>query len=167
MDLYSHCNSYNGVTKHDFTKEILDRIYCVPDSPSVDHIHPHRLSVFFSVMAIGVSRSFEPTAVQQAEMYYVLACSALSLCPLISEAMVATVQAVFLVNAFLCTSTRVSTEESWLLIGLCGRLAFRVGILVPSLTPLTLWMFLADRSSLSSRHCLSFSGCHVNETIRS
>ena len=115
-----------GITRQDFSNDILDSIYGPSDYRTVDHIHPHRLAVFFGLMATGVSRSFEPDAMQQAERYHVLACAALSLTPLIAEAMTATIQAVFLINAFLCTTILVSVEESWLLIGLCARLAYRV-----------------------------------------
>ncbi|KAF7798671.1 hypothetical protein EIP86_009895 [Pleurotus ostreatoroseus] len=67
----------------------------------------------------------EPAADQQGGKYYVLACAALSLVPIIAEAMVPTIQAIFLVNSFLHNNNRVSAEESWLLTGLIGRLAFR------------------------------------------
>ncbi|KAJ3528064.1 hypothetical protein NM688_g8044 [Phlebia brevispora] len=118
----------NGVAKEDFQKEILPRVYGASDVPTVDHIHPHRLSVFFGVMAIGASLSFEPNACPQAGKYYILACSALSLAPLISEAMVPTIQALFLINAFLHSNNRASAEESWLLTGLSGRLILRTGL---------------------------------------
>ena len=119
----------------------------------MEHIHAHRLAVFFGMMATGVSRSFEPDAMMQAERYYVLACAALALTPLIAEAMAATIQGLFLINAFLCTTTRVSSEESWLLIGLCGRLAFRVRTSCAMPTDdaiLIAHSSYADRASLSA-----------------
>ncbi len=114
------------ITREDFSQEILQRIYGFPRVPSVGQVHPHRLAVFFGVMAIGASLSFEPNASDQGGSFYVLACSALSLVPMIAEAMVPTIQAIFLIKAYLHNSNRVSAEESWLLTGLIGRLVFRV-----------------------------------------
>lgn len=114
------------ITREDFTHEVLQRIYGPPGAPSVGQVHPHRLAVFFGVMAIGTALDFEPNACDQAGGFYILACSALSLAPMIAEAMVPTIQAVFLIKAFLHNSNRVSAEESWLLTGLIGRLVFRV-----------------------------------------
>ena len=85
-------------------------------------------------MAIGAALNFEPNACDQAGGFYILACSALSLTPIIAEAMVPTIQAIFLIKAFLHNSNRVSAEESWLLTGLIGRLVFRVSV---SLTKLS------------------------------
>ena len=114
------------ITRKDFTEQILHRIYASSETPTIDQIHPHRLAVFFAVVAIGASLNPEPSADQQGGKYYVLACAALSLVPIIAEAMVPTIQAIFMINSFLHNNNRVSAEESWLLTGLVGRLAFRV-----------------------------------------
>ncbi len=107
-------------------KEVLDRMYDFGEIPNLDRLHPHRLAIFFGVMAIGASRSFEIAAAAQAERYYVLACATLSLAPIIAEAMCATIQALYVINSFLFIMARSSSEESWLIVGLCGRLAYRV-----------------------------------------
>lgn len=117
---------FNPITRHDFMKEVLDRMYDFGEIPNLDRLHPHRLAIFFGVMAIGASRSFEIAAAAQAERYYVLACATLSLAPIIAEAMCATIQALYVINSFLFIMARASSEESWLIVGLCGRLAYRV-----------------------------------------
>ena len=76
-------------------------------------------------MSLGVVR-VDTSDFMQSERYHALSCAALSLAPIISEAMCATVQALFLSNAFLFTTVRVASEECWILVGLCGRLAYRV-----------------------------------------
>lgn len=76
-------------------------------------------------MALGVMR-IDASDTMQAERYHAMSCAAISLAPIISEAMCATIQALFLCNAFLFTSVRVASEECWLIVGLCGRLSYRV-----------------------------------------
>ena len=97
---------------------------------SVGSIHPHRLALFFGIMAIGHQRSIDFATANgvnlNAERYYVVTCAALSLAPMIAEAMCATVQALFLVMSYLGCGTRRGCEESWLLIGMMARVAFRV-----------------------------------------
>ena len=118
-------NRFNPITRHDFQVDIFDRIYGYGDVPRLEYIHPHQLAVFFGVMSMGVVR-VDTSDFMQAERYHALSCAALSLAPIISEAMCATVQALFLSNAFLFTTVRVASEECWILVGLCGRLAYRV-----------------------------------------
>ncbi|KAJ3527260.1 hypothetical protein NM688_g8153 [Phlebia brevispora] len=118
---------FNPITRHDFQMDIFDRIYGYGEVPCLNYIHPHKLAVFFAVMALGVMR-IATADTMQAERYHVLSCAALSLVPVISEAMCATIQALFLINAFLFTTVRVASEESWLLVGLCGRLSYRIGL---------------------------------------
>ena len=110
--------------------ELVDAIYGQGNTTSVERIHPHRLAAFLAVLAIGTQRSVEfstPAGLNlNAERYYVLTCAALSLAPIITEAMCATVQAMFLINCYLVSNTRKACEESWLTIGLMARLAVRV-----------------------------------------
>ena len=122
--------SYNPVPYEDFMDELIDKIYGPTNMPSLGNIHPHRLALFFGIMAIGHQRSVEFATAGglnlNAERYYVLACAALSLAPIIAEAMCATVQALFLVLCYLGCGTRRACEESWLLIGVMARVGFRV-----------------------------------------
>lgn len=76
-------------------------------------------------MSLGVT-NVEAIDSTRAERYHALSCAALSLAPILSEAMCATIQALFLCNAFLDTNARVASEECWIMVGLCGRLAYAV-----------------------------------------
>lgn len=122
----------------------MESIYGPSNVPSVEHIHPHKLAVFLGILAIGHQRSVDFETPQglnlNAERYYVLSCAALSLAPIMAEAMCATVQALFLIDRYVWSSTRRACEELWLLIGVMARVALRVSRrrigyhLVPSLT---------------------------------
>lgn len=119
----------------DFMEEVMDKIYGQSNMPSVERVHPHRLALFLAVLAIGHQRSVSFNAGGginlNAERYHVLACAALSLAPVIAEAMCATIQALYCINCFLGCGARRTCEESWLLIGLMARIAFRVRGPVP------------------------------------
>ena len=117
----------NPITRRDFRTDIYDRIYGYNEVPNLDYIHPHKLAVFFGVLSLGVRR-IDAADTIQSERYHALSCAALSLAPLISEAMCATIQALYIANAFLYTTVRVASEECWLLVGLCGRLSYRVSV---------------------------------------
>ena len=123
--------SYGPVPREDFT-ELIDKIYDTSSEPNAGGVHPHRLALFFAILAIGHQRSadFATSAGGglnlSAERYYVLACAALSLAPLAAEAMTASVQALFLILCYLGCGTRRGCEESWLLIGIMARVGLRV-----------------------------------------
>lgn len=118
----------NPITRHDFQMDICDRMYGCNEIPTLDYIHPHKLAVFFGIMSLGVMR-IDAADTIQSKRYHTLSCAALSLAPIISEAMCATIQALYLANAFLFTTVHVASEECWLLVGLCGRLGYRVSAL--------------------------------------
>lgn len=122
--------SYKPVAYEDFMEELIDKIYGPAHMPTLSNIHPHRLALFFGIMAIGHQRSVDFATAGglnlNAERHYVLACAALSLAPIIAEAMCATVQALFLILCYLGCGSRRGCEESWLLIGIVARVGFRV-----------------------------------------
>ncbi|KIP10047.1 hypothetical protein PHLGIDRAFT_125875, partial [Phlebiopsis gigantea 11061_1 CR5-6] len=124
---------YGPVPREDFTG-LIDEIYGTSGEPNAGGVHAHRLALFFAILAIGHQRSVDFTTSaggglnRSAERYYVLACAALSLAPLIAEAMAASVQTLFLVLCYLGCGTRRGCEESWLLIGVMARVGFRIGL---------------------------------------
>lgn len=102
---------------------ILKPIYDTTVFPSLDNIHPHRLSVFFILLACGIYFEDHPSATVLAEQYQVLARAAFSLNTILRDANCATIQAMFLIMRFIFISDRSNNEERWLLGGLCARAA--------------------------------------------
>ncbi|EKM49978.1 uncharacterized protein PHACADRAFT_213749 [Phanerochaete carnosa HHB-10118-sp] len=123
---------HNPVSYEDCMEDLIGSIYGSSNVPSVEHVHPHKLAVFLGILAIGHQRSVDFETSQglnlNAERYYVLSCAALCLTPIMAEAMCATVQALFLVDRYVWSSTRRACEELWLLIGVMARVALRIGL---------------------------------------
>lgn len=106
---------------------IIDQIYNYPQVPTVESIHPHRLSLLFGILSLASLRSMNDALSDiNATRYHILACSALSLAPILSEASCVTIQAMFTCHTFLYTSVRGASEENWLLLGMMARLGYRV-----------------------------------------
>lgn len=102
--------------------EIVDAIYTT-GYPIIDTVHPHKLSVFFSLMAQGLSFSREASAALVQEQYHALACAMLSLDPITRGVTVSTVQAFFLIVRFLNSTVRTAAEDCWILFGICVRVS--------------------------------------------
>ncbi|KDQ61553.1 hypothetical protein JAAARDRAFT_704939 [Jaapia argillacea MUCL 33604] len=114
---------YDPVVRGEFMDSIVDSLYGTSGIVSLDMIHPHRLSVFFMILATGILFDEHPSAAILAEQYHALACAALSLDSIVKEATCSAVQAVFIMFHFIYLSDRSSNERRWLLTGLCGRLS--------------------------------------------
>lgn len=109
---------------------IIDGIYGYVQGLNVQAIHPHRLALLFGILSVGSLRNMECGLSEiNATRYHVLACSAISLAPIISEASCVTVQAIFTIHAFLASKIRGASEENWLLVGIMTRLGHRVSCL--------------------------------------
>ena len=117
---------FDPVLSDEFKREILDVIYGT-GYPSLDFIHPHRLAVFFSILAHGVSCTQEPSAGLVQEQYLALAEAAISIEPICRGVSCSTVQAFFCIVRFLNNTVRSAADECWLLFGLCARIAQLVG----------------------------------------
>lgn len=114
---------YDPVVQDDLMNSIILPLYASSEYASVDAIHPHRLSVFFTVLASGAFWEDHPTAKVLAHQYHTLARAALSLKSIIREASSASVQALFTIIRFLHFSDANAGEERWLLGGVCVRIA--------------------------------------------
>ena len=109
-------------------RSIFDPIYGANEVGSAQAIHPHKLSVFFIVLASGTLDDNPAFASGLAQQYYVLARAAFSMKAIAGEANIATVQAIFMVIWFLHISDHENTsEERWLLAGICFKTAHIVG----------------------------------------
>ncbi|TFK51727.1 hypothetical protein OE88DRAFT_1462788 [Heliocybe sulcata] len=129
---YSHAAwMYDPVVREEFMGEIMPAVqYDVSGTAiSLDALHPHRLSVFFMVLATGTlfdDSIDSPTIV--AEQYNALACAALSLKSILDEANTTAVQALFMLFHFVFLSDRAGNERRWLLVGICSRVAQIIGL---------------------------------------
>ncbi|EPQ56450.1 hypothetical protein GLOTRDRAFT_39370 [Gloeophyllum trabeum ATCC 11539] len=117
---------YDPVVQDEFMCDILPAILFDGSGTAinVDALHPHRLSVFFMVLATGTlfDDSIESATIV-AEQYHALACAALSLKSILDEASTTAVQALFMLVHFVFLSDRGGNERRWLLCGICSRIA--------------------------------------------
>jgi hypothetical protein len=109
----------------------MDPIYGTTSIPCLNTIHSHKLSVFFIVLANGAlyDEASGERALWLAARYYHLARAALSLDPMLTDATVATCEALFMMIRFLFNSDRSANEERWLVTGLAARVAQMVRLL--------------------------------------
>ncbi|KAF7971060.1 hypothetical protein HWV62_22108 [Athelia sp. TMB] len=108
----------------DMIRSIFDPIYGINEVGSAQGVHPHKLSVFFVVLASGTLNDNPTFASCLAQQYYVLARAAFSIKAIAREANTATVQAMFMIIWFLHMSDHENTsEERWLLAGICFKTA--------------------------------------------
>lgn len=127
------------VLRREFDDDILNVIYA-SGYPTIDALHPHKLSVFFSVMAQGLAFSRDNSASLVQEQYHALACALVSIEPISRGVTCSTVQAFFLIVRFLNTTVRTAAEDCWIIFGICVRVAqvvrcFHGSSGRPSLTP--------------------------------
>lgn len=89
-------------------------------------MHAHQIAVIYLVLAIGAHISEDADGKTEGEKYYLLACAAMSLSPIIKEATSASLQALFaMVQYFNCVDSP-ACERRWLLSGVMYRLAYSV-----------------------------------------
>ncbi|KXN89399.1 hypothetical protein AN958_05772 [Leucoagaricus sp. SymC.cos] len=132
FDIYYGYTSwmYNPIPRSLFIRTFLDPIYGTTGIPSLTTVHSHKLSVFFIFLANGAlydETSGENTHWLSAR-YHQLARAALSLDPMLTDATVATCEALFMMIRFLFNSDRSANEERWLLTGLAARVAQMIGL---------------------------------------
>lgn len=114
---------YNPITREDLTGSILNPLY----GGAMETLDAHQLSVFFIVLASGVLFDSNPLLSALAERYHLLARAAFSQEPISKFATCVSVQALFSIILYSYFHDRSANEERWLLVGLCARIAQRVG----------------------------------------
>ncbi|KAF7430501.1 hypothetical protein PC9H_006209 [Pleurotus ostreatus] len=119
---------YDPVINAEFMARIIEPIYGSTEDICLDSVHSHTLSVFFVILASGVLHDPHPDKQHLSDQYLALSRAALALDPIFHEATCATVQALFMILRYNYTFDRSSTEERWLLIGLCVRIAQSIGL---------------------------------------
>ena len=140
---------YDPIPREDFNNNIMTVIYHNhPHKPVWDLLHPHQLSVFFLVMAIGelcndldndTTKSWENSngsAPQWrntvAERFYALACASFALEPIAISTTCSTIQALFIKIFYLSLTERSLSERRWLITGLTMRALETVSIALSS-----------------------------------
>lgn len=99
--------------------ETIDLIYDKEDS--LDHVHPHRLSVFFIILATGAT--YDDTTAQMAPKLYYLACAAISLESILQTVTLYAIQALLLFTRHIHVSERSLDESKWFMFSACARAA--------------------------------------------
>jgi hypothetical protein len=124
---------HNPIVISDFVKNIMDPIYGGTTGQANFHVvDPHRLSVFFVLLAIAHLHDDHCTSAQVlAEHYYALSRAALALDSVLVNATSFAMQALFMMFQYLNSCDQSSNETSWLLSGLCCRLAHTVRPVFP------------------------------------
>jgi hypothetical protein len=111
--------SIDPVQRADFDNTILEPLYAsVHDPVPLAYFEPHRLSIFFTVMAIGALLDSHPHARIIAEQYHAFACATFSLESIVGGATSASIQALFMMKHFLLSTDLSGGERRWLISGL-------------------------------------------------
>lgn len=93
-----------------------------------EELHSHQLALIYLVLAIGAHLGTDADGRSEGEKYYLLACAAMSLSPIVKESTSASLQAIFvMVQYFNCVDSP-ACERRWLLSGVMYRLAYSVSI---------------------------------------
>ena len=118
---------FDPIIRGDFEHNFLDPLYSsVNDPVTFVHYEPHRLSVFFMVLGIGVLFDPHPNARITAEQYHAFACATFSLESIVGGATCASIQALLMMEHFLFSTDRSGNQRRWLLSGLCTKVAHMV-----------------------------------------
>jgi hypothetical protein len=115
---------YEPMTRVEFETTIVNPIYGVEEDQSLENIHPHRLSVFFIILAIGASSDENGDFV--AAKFHALAAAALSLGSILKTVTLCSLQALFLMVYYGYFSKPATDETRYLLFGACTRAAQHV-----------------------------------------
>jgi len=118
---------FDPVTRGDFEHNFLEPLYASINDPVIFvHFEPHRLSVFFMVLAIGALFDPHPNARITAEQHHAFACATFSLESIVGGATCASIQALLMMEHFLFSTDRSGNERRWLLNGLCTKVIHMV-----------------------------------------
>ncbi|EJD07390.1 uncharacterized protein FOMMEDRAFT_164371 [Fomitiporia mediterranea MF3/22] len=96
---------------------------------SGDRLHAHQVALIYLVLAIGSHLNREDSnGKADGEKYYLLACAAMSLSPIVKVSTSASLQALFvMVQYFNCVDSP-ACERRWLVSGVMYRLAYSIGL---------------------------------------
>lgn len=120
-------NRFSPIEREDFYQNIFDIVYG-NTKPTTDTLRPHKLAIFFAILAIGLIWNTDPSTQFIRDQYDFLARAAFSLAPISRSVTTITAQALFLINRFLNNGYRALQEECWLLHGVNSRVSQIVGL---------------------------------------
>jgi hypothetical protein len=118
----NHLDRIDPIVLDDFMGNIVELIY-QPGNTSLNALHPHQISVFFTVLAAGALFDNHPSPLASSEQYYTLARAVLGLSSILEGPTCAAIQALFIMVEVLAFLDRNVNEEKWILMGMCCRLA--------------------------------------------
>ncbi|KAK1227215.1 hypothetical protein PQX77_009849 [Marasmius sp. AFHP31] len=119
---------YDPITRSELESDILDHIYLDGGYIDVENIPSHRLSAFFMVLGAGIMYDPSPDSQSVAKRYYALAKAALSFDPITKDVSCATIQSLLVMFRYHYNLDRRSNEVRWLIIGVCSRVALKIGL---------------------------------------
>ncbi|KAI9511610.1 fungal-specific transcription factor domain-containing protein [Russula earlei] len=121
--------TFDPVPRGDFEQTVLEPLYSsVNDIVPLLNFEPHRLSVFFMVIATGALFDSQPTARIIAEQYHAFACATFCLESIVNGATCASIQGLLMMAHFLFLTDRSGNERRWLLKGLCTKVIHMLGL---------------------------------------
>lgn len=116
------------VPREYFSEEILNPLYAYPGCVNIHTVCAHKVSVFFTLVAHGARfDDGNPNRAYIIEQYYGLSRAAFSLYPAHQSMLPVTIRALCAMLSFLLRPFRHSTQECWLLLGICVKLTQAVG----------------------------------------
>ena len=102
------------------------------DLATLHTLDPQRLSVFFVLLATGLLFDGDPPSARVlAEQFYALSRAAFVLDSVLVNATSSAVQALFMMSRYIHVRDQSSNERTWMLTGLCCRLAQTVSAFFP------------------------------------
>lgn len=107
---------------------VITPIYGSTGYATVNTVHPHRLSIFFILLASAISSEETSANLMMAERYSSLARAAFSLDPFVLHSTCATVQVLLMMIRFEFNWDPLTYETRWILTGLSSRISQVVSI---------------------------------------
>jgi hypothetical protein len=143
-------------------------LYDHEGNPSVEMLHPHRISTFFVALALGAHYEQESAVGESdSETYNLLALAALSLSSIIHEVTCSSLQALFLIIQYHYFTDPGTDETRWLLFGALCRAAQIVGAHLVFLLPIqsnSCMLIIVSPLSLDWSSYVFISSCAPSET---
>lgn len=130
LGYFEHAGCTFQVLQQDiFVRTLLDVLLSVANGTIIgDQLHAHQVALIYLVLALGSHLGDDHDGQLCGEKYFLLACAALSINPIVKEATTTTVQALFvMVQYFNCVDSP-SCERRWLLAGIMYRLSYSIGL---------------------------------------
>ncbi|KAL5537067.1 hypothetical protein ACEPAF_890 [Sanghuangporus sanghuang] len=127
---FEHVNCLYQVLQQDkFVSHLFEVLLGSTQGLTVgEKLHSHQLAVIYLVLAIGSILSEDVNDRAESEKYYLAACAAMSISPIVKEATGAAVEALFLMVQYFNRIDSPACDRQWLWSGVMFRLAYSIGL---------------------------------------